>query len=1280
MAQYDGSIRINTQINTKNAQIQLSTLENRISKTSDKIASLRSKMDALKDAKIPTKEYKEISFLYEKASKKLDNLIDNQVRMKNTGKDSGESWRKLIDTINNVNKEVGFFHEEMQQLVSEGKAFTIGKDTEEFAKLSQQLQYAEKDFDVLNQKHDILDLKQKNTANGYKKLGNSAKNSIKKIVDIIQKGAMLSLKKLGIAAKNAFSNIDKSSKKSVGLLSALKSRFKGLVLSLLIFNQISKAFNAMTSGIKEGMENLAKYSLSVNSSISLLKSSLTQLKNSFATAFYPIINTVTPILVTFINMISRAVTYVGMLIAALTGQDTFIKAVAVQEDYAASLDKTSNNANKAEKALKRYLSPLDEINRYETDKDTGSGSGSGQNYSGPSPSDMFETVPIENSIKGIADKIKTLVESQDWTGLGGYIADGINLGLQKVYDVISWEKVGPKIEGFVDPFVTTFNSIVDLMDWDKLGKTVGAGIKTITKSVNMLADKIDWVNLGSKIAIGFKGLVNEVDWYDLGHMFGQKFKIAWELFYGFVKDPELFSKLGKAVADGLSGFTETIPFGEIGLGLAYGINDAFDFLSVFARTFPWDTFANNVKNGITNFLEKTNWSENGEKLGEFILHLVETLRMMLDKDTFYKFGKSVGDFLGALPWEEILKEAVGFIIDAFVGLFSGLKDSGNVGKLVSYLGSMFLAIKVANITGIGKLVTLLIKRIVKNFGLSSNTSMISTAIENTIGKGIRNAASNLDGLSRAASKTTEGVSGISSALNGLALGAGIVGTIELTKSLAGMADAAMGGNGYLTELGGGIDGLVNHLKLSKGMTKEQADELFLLKESLEDASATPEEFASKFVEAFGRMGISSNDAKLALQNLTNQVTLSEDQSRMLALIIDNLGESTQTMAEKINMAGVDSEDAYGKMYSALGMLYGQAKITDTQLSYLQTQFELQYPAVESAQEGYELLSQLLQDQGVEAETTAHIIGELFPEAVKTAETVTVDSMSNIDSASSDAMSHTEEQVINASDNIAKGVTNSMALSQKAVEDSTGEIASTTESEWKNSQDSVDSNLTGIEKSTKETMRDVAATVRTYWESVQINTNRVWQEIGDKIASVMSETFTAVNTVCVSMTDIITSEFSEIPGVIDSKMRTIIDKVNATIANINSSIGGIERAFTFSYDIKNPVTGDRSYGNYWMNIPRINSIPRLATGTVVPPNREFMAVLGDNKREPEVVSPLSTIEQAVRNAIGGLNGVGQEITIKVPVYIDGKQIYEAVIKQGKINQMSSGNNDFMLGTT
>lgn len=90
------------------------------------------------------------------------------------------------------------------------------------------------------------------------------------------------------------------------------------------------------------------------------------------------------------------------------------------------------------------------------------------------------------------------------------------------------------------------------------------------------------------------------------------------------------------------------------------------------------------------------------------------------------------------------------------------------------------------------------------------------------------------------------------------------------------------------------------------------------------------------------------------------------------------------------------------------------------------------------------------------------------------------------------------------------------------------------------------------------------------------------------------------------------------------------------------------------------------------------IPYLAQGTVVPPNKEFLAMLGDNKREPEVVSPLSTIEQAVKNAMSQMGGGQKEIVIKVPIYLDGKQITEVVVKHGKLQQASTGNNIFALG--
>ena len=60
-----------------------------------------------------------------------------------------------------------------------------------------------------------------------------------------------------------------------------------------------------------------------------------------------------------------------------------------------------------------------------------------------------------------------------------------------------------------------------------------------------------------------------------------------------------------------------------------------------------------------------------------------------------------------------------------------------------------------------------------------------------------------------------------------------------------------------------------------------------------------------------------------------------------------------------------------------------------------------------------------------------------------------------------------------------------------------------------------------------------------------------------------------------------------------------------------------------------------------------SVPGFAEGGVVPPNNPFLAVLGDNTREPEVVSPYSTIKQATSDAIAERGGGGgpTEIIIK-----------------------------------
>ena len=82
-----------------------------------------------------------------------------------------------------------------------------------------------------------------------------------------------------------------------------------------------------------------------------------------------------------------------------------------------------------------------------------------------------------------------------------------------------------------------------------------------------------------------------------------------------------------------------------------------------------------------------------------------------------------------------------------------------------------------------------------------------------------------------------------------------------------------------------------------------------------------------------------------------------------------------------------------------------------------------------------------------------------------------------------------------------------------------------------------------------------------------------------------------------------------------------------------------------------------------NAPVYNEIPALASGSVIPPNRKFLAVLGDQKSGTNVEAPLSTIKQAVMEALAQ----GSREPINVNLVVDGKTLARVVVPN--INNMT-----------
>ena len=86
-------------------------------------------------------------------------------------------------------------------------------------------------------------------------------------------------------------------------------------------------------------------------------------------------------------------------------------------------------------------------------------------------------------------------------------------------------------------------------------------------------------------------------------------------------------------------------------------------------------------------------------------------------------------------------------------------------------------------------------------------------------------------------------------------------------------------------------------------------------------------------------------------------------------------------------------------------------------------------------------------------------------------------------------------------------------------------------------------------------------------------------------------------------------------------------INSAIDVINRFISWVNRTLTFSIPPIN-IAGQNVFGGANIRLVNLPTIPRLAQGAVIPPNREFLAVLGDQTHGTNVEAPLSTIQEAV----------------------------------------------------
>ena len=391
----------------------------------------------------------------------------------------------------------------------------------------------------------------------------------------------------------------------------------------LVFSTVFSALSAINNAIKEGSNNLVQYSSDYNKSISGIVTSLLYLKNAWAAAFAPIINVVGPYISAFIDMLANAMNKVAQFMAVLTGKTAVVQAKKAWKDYGKTLTSTGSSAKKAgsdaakaAKDLENYTLGIDELNVIQpttsSSSSSGGSDGSSGAYTGPDVSEMFETTEPTKAISDYAKRLREAFKAQDWTSLGSIMAEGVNAGMQKLYDIFDWNKHGEKITYFCNAFTTTMNSLVDNIEWPLMGATVAAGVNTVFNTAQHLITGFNWTNLGTGIGTAISTGIQNIDWGTIGYTLGAYFMISWNTLVGVLRELK-GEDIGMALADAFNGALDSINLGTIGESIGRMVALVIESIRTFIQNANWKELGSQIIEGIKNAFKFA--SDGGENTG-----------------------------------------------------------------------------------------------------------------------------------------------------------------------------------------------------------------------------------------------------------------------------------------------------------------------------------------------------------------------------------------------------------------------------------------------------------------------------------------------------------------------------------------------------------------------------------------------------------------------------------------------------------------------------------------
>ena len=880
-------------------------------------------------------------------------------------------------------------------------------------------------------------------------------------------------------------------------ISKLSQADKTILRTIILLNNSQYAWGDLAKTIEQPANQ-----------IRMLQSNFASLGRTIGSLFIPILQTVLPYINAIVIALQRMFAYIAKLlgiklsnyVASTGGIAVDTSNIADEMDNASdSIDTANKNAKKLEKTLS--VLSFDELNQLSDNSDSSgtstptSGTNGGSAAHLPALDAALDAAlanyqkawdeafkKMSNRANEMADAIVNAFKKKDWKGLGKIMADGINWGMQKLYDAINWNKVGPYITKFTSAFTQTFNSLVDNINWDLIGRTFGAGVNTIVNTANQLLEGIDWKNLGAKFASGVAGLVREVDWENFGNLIGNSFMRGWKIFAGFVENLP-YSEIGVAVANGLNGIFRKINFTEIADALATGLNGAFDTLASFTATFDWDGMVDNITGGIVTFMQKFDWKGNGAKLEDFINHLLTALIDIAKGVDWEAFGHNVGVFLSEIDWGKHLKQLLTVLTSVLGGIWEGLGSTS--------AGTFIQAIAVF---AIGSKLMPFVNSISKFLTGSTVTTKLSTAIQGMLNPAITSVAETA-------------VPALGTSLGSLvATGGGIAlataGAVFLTKKLVGLFETMQGGNGMTTQYGGYLHDYATQLTNVASLTNEQSEALWQLIETDEELGKSHDEMYSDMVEKLKEYGVSADQARTALGLYGTQAGVSAEFVDGMTKKIAELGEGVSEAASKFDTSKISMSDLKNELY----MLSLQSD--EFGGSYRTAMDELDNAnnggTITSTKDALDAVYTSLKNAGVPLDELNNKLSKDFPNATVATKTAIEKNIVGAQKTISSSAGKASKDTTTATNEMAKTATDDFAEIQKQADTYMSSVDTTTSMHWGNSSREATLKAREMKVAVSTELGFMDKSVASHFQSQYNIAYGKWESLGKAVSSYISK--------------------------------------------------------------------------------------------------------------------------------------------------------------------------------